>query len=250
MAEDDETDRSCRLGVLAFGDSITNGGGELQWGVALQSWALWTARGLGLPYTGYAADGAVVADVVSLQIPAFARINADPAARYELGCLYIGVNDVRQPQWDPAVFAPGYEAALTFLRGRCDRVLTMTAPRRLGLPAAGPKVAELNAVVRDVGARSGALIVDLEDFGARNQIMADRVHPTAFGQIAIAERALAVLERDGLVARAAPSSMIRWDPSRRERLRGDAAYVRRRIAARFNATLATGRGQAAGRSGQ
>ena len=41
-----------RLGVLAFGDSITNGGGELQWGVALQSWALWVARGLGLPFTG------------------------------------------------------------------------------------------------------------------------------------------------------------------------------------------------------
>ena len=48
----------CRLGVLAFGDSITNGGGELQWGVALQSWALWVARGLGLPYTTYAVDGA------------------------------------------------------------------------------------------------------------------------------------------------------------------------------------------------
>jgi len=47
-----------RLGVLAFGDSITNGGGELQWGVALQSWALWVARGLGLPFTTYAVDGA------------------------------------------------------------------------------------------------------------------------------------------------------------------------------------------------
>ena len=34
----------CRLGVVALGDSITNGGGELQYGVALQSWALWTAR--------------------------------------------------------------------------------------------------------------------------------------------------------------------------------------------------------------
>ena len=39
---------AARLGVLAFGDSITNGGGELQWGVALQSWAQWTARALGL----------------------------------------------------------------------------------------------------------------------------------------------------------------------------------------------------------
>ena len=55
---------STRLGVLAFGDSITNGGGELQWGVALQSWALWVARGLGLPFTTYAVDGASVADVV------------------------------------------------------------------------------------------------------------------------------------------------------------------------------------------
>ncbi len=53
-----------RLGVLAFGDSITNGGGELQWGVALQSWALWTARALGLAYTGYATDGARVDDVL------------------------------------------------------------------------------------------------------------------------------------------------------------------------------------------
>ena len=47
-----------RLGVLAFGDSITNAGGELQWGVALQSWALWIARALGLAYTGFATDGA------------------------------------------------------------------------------------------------------------------------------------------------------------------------------------------------
>src|SRR5205823_8639528 len=84
-----------RLGVLAFGDSITNGGGELQWGVALQSWALWVARGLGLPYTGYASDGARVGDVVERQIPAFKEVSARPDARYEVGCLYIGVNDVR-----------------------------------------------------------------------------------------------------------------------------------------------------------
>jgi len=32
-----------RFGVLAFGDSITNGGGELQWGVPPQFWALWVA---------------------------------------------------------------------------------------------------------------------------------------------------------------------------------------------------------------
>ncbi|MBV9472032.1 MAG: hypothetical protein JO206_03615, partial [Solirubrobacterales bacterium] len=117
----------CRQGVLAFGDSITNGGGELQWGVALQSWALWVARGLGLPYTGYAADGARVSDVVGSQIPSF--LDRTPAgARYQLGCLYIGVNDVRTVQWNAAEFEAGFEFALRFLSERCDRVLTVTAP--------------------------------------------------------------------------------------------------------------------------
>src|SRR5437588_4794583 len=89
-------DRRCRLGVLAFGDSITNGGGELQWGVALQSWALWVARALGLPFTSYAFDGAGAADVAGRQVAEFKRVNAAGAdARYDAGCLYAGVNDVR-----------------------------------------------------------------------------------------------------------------------------------------------------------
>src|SRR5579875_2795514 len=106
------------LGVLAFGDSITNAGGELQWGVALQSWALWTARGLGLPYTGYAVDGACVADVVREQIPAFMSRAADPDGPYDVGCLYIGVNDVRSDDWDPVRFAGAHETALAFLSAR------------------------------------------------------------------------------------------------------------------------------------
>src|SRR5918998_6946237 len=93
-----------RLGVLAFGDSITNGGGELQWGVALPSWALWTARGLGLPYTGCAADGASAADVVARQIPVFVDTAVDPEGRYDVGLLYIGVNDVRRPDFDAAAY--------------------------------------------------------------------------------------------------------------------------------------------------
>src|ERR671914_1335560 len=99
-----------RLGVLAFGDSITNGGGELQWGVALQSWALWTARGLGLPYTGMATDGARAADVVARQLPA---VPGD--ARYDLGCLYVGVNDVRALDFDAAAFARDHGTAVAFL---------------------------------------------------------------------------------------------------------------------------------------
>src|SRR5881296_1092071 len=96
-------DHRCRLGVLAFGDSITNGGGELQWGVALQSWALWVARATGLPFTSYAIDGARARDVVYLQIPAFEQ-RSPAAARYDVGALYIGVNDLRAEDWDAGSF--------------------------------------------------------------------------------------------------------------------------------------------------
>src|ERR1700750_1461568 len=136
-------------GVLAFGDSITNGGGELQWGVALQSWALWTARGLGLPYTGYAVHGGRVAGVVHEQLPAFERINACPNARFDVGCLYIGANDVRSGDWDPAhpdAFARDHATAVRALAGRCDRVLCVTLPLDLGRPVA-PGVETANAIV-------------------------------------------------------------------------------------------------------
>lgn len=213
--------------MLAFGDSITNGGGELQWGVALQSWALWTARGLGLAYTGYATDGAGVADVVDEQIPAFAANAADPEARYDVGCLYVGVNDVRGFDWDASAFARAHRSALGQISARAERMLALTAPLGLGLPRAGAKVGELNAAIAANAAELGALVVDLSDFGARNHVMADRVHPTAFGQVAIAERALAVLAGDGLPTRVHPAELIRYETSWPGRLRGDLTYTYR-----------------------
>ncbi len=213
--------------MLAFGDSITNGGGELQWGVALQSWALWVARGLGLPFTSYAADGAVVGDVVRSQIPAFERAAANPAARYDVGCVYIGVNDVRLPGWDPDAFVDDHRLVLEFVAARCERTLAVTVPLRLGVPPAGPKVGALNAAIAANTRRSGALIVDLSAFGARNFVMADRVHPTALGQVSIAERALAVLARAGLPTRVQPASLVRFETGRLARLRGDLTYAYR-----------------------
>src|SRR5438874_6822744 len=130
----------CRLGVLAFGDSITNGGGELQWGVALQSWALWVARGLGLPFTSYAFDGSRARDVVESQLVVFEEVSANPDAGYQLGCLYIGVNDVRAADFDREQFERDYTFALTFLTGRCERVLTLTIPLDLGRPRVRDKV--------------------------------------------------------------------------------------------------------------
>ena len=217
-----------QMGVLAFGDSITNGGGELQWGVALQSWALWVARGLGVPYTGYAADGAFVSDVVRSQIPAF-EARSHPGARYDVGCLYIGVNDVRTVNWDAAAFESAFRTALEFLSERCDRVLTITAPLDLGRPCAGDKVEDLNAVIVRVAVDVGALVLDLRAWGARNLVMTDHVHPTAFGQIDIAERALDVLARDGASVSVRPSSLIAYRITWWQRLRGDLTYAYRHV---------------------
>jgi lysophospholipase L1-like esterase len=215
------------LGVLAFGDSITNGGGELQWGVALQSWALWTARGLGLPYTGYAVDGASATHVVREQIPRFRAQFAYPDARFDVGCVYIGANDVRAPGWDARAYERDLRAALGFLRSRCGRALTCTIPHDLGRPRAGATVEQANAVIERAARELGALVVDLGDFGARNRVMADAVHPTAFGQIAIAERALAVLAADGMQVRVQPHTLIAYETTRWRRLRGDATYAYR-----------------------
>jgi lysophospholipase L1-like esterase len=215
------------LGVLAFGDSITNGGGELQWGVALQSWALWTARALGLPYTPYATDGASVRTVLDEQIPAFEAQAATPEGPFDLGCLYIGTNDVRAFDWDPFAYEAGLGEALAWLNERCERTLTATIPLDLGRPPAG-FVAEGNAAIERNAREAGARVLDLRGFGARNLVMADHVHPTALGQVAIAERALDTLAEAGMNVRQRPSALISpSDPGRLRRLQGDLTYAYR-----------------------
>ena len=81
-------------------------------------------------------------------------------------------------------------------------------------------------VIEAAARERGALVLDLRDFGARNLVMADNVHPTAFGQVWIAERALAVLAADGMDVRVAPSTLIRpASGTRKQRLQGDWTYV-------------------------
>ena len=214
-------------GVLALGDSITNGGGELQWGVALQSWALWVARGLGLPFTTYAVDGARTADVARVQVPAISERSARPDARYDLGCLYAG----RQRR-ARAGLGPG--RLRRRLRGRVRRAGGALRARAGGDDPArpGPPARRRRRRAGQRGDRGAhdALVLDLRGFGARNLVMTDHVHPTAFGQVWIAERALDVLAADGMDVRVRPSTLIA--PGERTRLRslqGDWTYVYRAL---------------------
>ena len=84
-------------------------------------------------------------------------------------------------------------------------MLTLTAPLDLGRPRAGSKVVELNAAIERAASEQGALVLDLSEWGARNLVMADHVHPTAFGQIEIAERAW----------RCSRATECAWPPARR-----------------------------------
>jgi lysophospholipase L1-like esterase len=219
----------CRLGVLAFGDSITNGGGELQWGVALQSWAQWTARALGLAFTNFAVDGARVADVAGPQLAATRTRSAHPDARYDLGCLHIGVNDVRALDWDPDAFAADLRIVLDHLAARCDRIIVLTIPLDLGRPRAGAKVEVANLAIEAAAREVGATVVDLRGFGGRDVMMADHVHPTALGQVAIAERVVDALEREGAGVFARPSYLVYYETTRWGRLRGDTTYAYRSV---------------------
>ena len=81
---------------------------------------------------------------------------ADPGVRaarrraggpYDLGCLYIGTNDVRDFDWDPFAYERGLGEALGFLAERCERTLTATIPLDLGRPRAGAKVQDANAII-------------------------------------------------------------------------------------------------------
>jgi hypothetical protein len=140
---------------------------------------------------------------------------------------------VRGPGWDAAAFAAGYREAVAGLRERCERVLAVTLPLDLGRPSNRPRVEEANAAVE----AAGTLVLDLRGFGARNLLMADHVHPTAFGQIAIAERALDVLAADGMAVRVRPSTLIRYETTRFKRLRGDLAYAYRHAKVSAGAAL-------------
>jgi lysophospholipase L1-like esterase len=217
-----------RLGVLAFGDSITNGGGELQWGVALQSWALWTARALGLPFTSFAVDGARVAEVAEQQVPAARERSAHPDARYDLGCLHIGVNDVRALDWDADAYAADLATVVDFLADRCDRVVLLTIPLDLGRPRPDrARIDFANAAIERKAARAGAALVDLRGFRGRRVLMPDHVHPTAFGQLAIAERVVDAMETAGMPAFVRPRELIYYETTWSDRLRGDLTYAYR-----------------------
>jgi hypothetical protein len=195
-----------RRGLVALGDSITNGHGEPALGVPMQSWAQWLSEALGLPFTKLARDGARVADVRAEQLPRL-------AGPYDVACVFAGVNDVRATDWDARAFERDLAAVLDAGSAVADRVLACTLPADLGRPRAAPKPLEAAAIVRRLAAAREAVVVGLDDLAGRRLLLPDAVHPTALGQLEIADRAALALGAPR------PSALADVHDSRRARAR-------------------------------
>ena len=197
--------------LAALGDSITNGGGSMALGVYPRSWAHWLALAMDVPYHGLASDGANAQTVLREQVP---RLRDG----YDVGALFIGVNDVRGIDWDPAAFERDHHAAIAALGERAARVLALTVPLDLGRPRAGAKVRDCNAIIR---AAPGATVVELDDLRPYRHLLPDAVHPHAVGQLEIADRAARAL---GVAP--APSTLRDREAGPRAEARWARAYAR------------------------
>jgi phospholipase/lecithinase/hemolysin len=123
----------------------------------------------------------------------------------------------------------------------------VTIPLDLGRPRAA-HVDAGNAIVLANARAAGALVLDLRGFAGRQLVMSDHVHPTALGQIAIAERALAVLDADGLPTRRPPRTLVAYETTQLGRLRGDATYAYRHAKVSARAAWLTARAARARRA--
>ncbi len=174
-------------GLVALGDSITNGEGGSVMGVYCRSWAHWLARTMDLPFHGLAQDGATVDTVIAAQLP---RVRTGEA----IAAVYLGVNDVRAADFDPERFREGVAAVLAHVAPRAQRLAVCTIPLDLGRPRAGvAKVTRANTAIRALAAEHGAVLVALDDLRGPTRIWPDGVHPNAVGQLESADRAAAAL---------------------------------------------------------
>jgi hypothetical protein len=197
-----------RPGLVALGDSITYGDVAPMLGVRSWSWAQWLATAAQLPYSGLAAPGATAPEVVATQVP---RLDGP----YAVGCLWVGVNDVRSVDFDVDVFAAALRVAADVVARACEDVVMPTIPLDLGRPRAGAaKVLAANHVIAAQARRVGAQLVGLAGLRGWKLVLPDAVHLTALGELEVADRAARALGLEPL-----PSTLAEPDPSRRGAIR-------------------------------
>ncbi|MFD3522361.1 SGNH/GDSL hydrolase family protein [Streptomyces sp. NPDC058653] len=218
---------STGAGLVAVGDSVSEGVGDPHRGGALRGWIHYLTerpgrgQGSGRPgpvlVANLARSGATVAALRSHQLD-----RAVALAPAYITCV-IGVNDVIAGRFDAARFEEDYAYAVAVLSAAASAgVLTMTlhdVGASLPLPRARRaelrrRIAEANEVIERVSRRHGAWMIDARE-GVRveraGMVCVDRLHPNRRGHRYLAALAGDVL-RTGGGAAPAPAVIPDADP--------------------------------------
>ena len=192
------------------------------------------ARGGSLGYANLAVRGKLLDQVVADQVPAALALAPT------LLTFHAGPNDVLRRGTDLAGLRRRYDDAVASLAGAGAQVLLFTSIGRAGGQGAlarnlAARFARFNDGVRDVAARRGALLVDLEPVEAltdRRVWHTDRLHLAPQGHARVAAAVLERLDVDDPVLLGGPPGWWRapLPPAapapRRDALAEDLAWLR------------------------
>jgi lysophospholipase L1-like esterase len=189
---------------VALGDSLTEGVGDPVPGGGLRGWADRLAAAMAgvdesFAYRNLAHRGLQTEDVRRSQLEAALRLRPD------LASVLVGMNDLLDPQFDPARYGRKLEAIVGPLRqGQADVLMatfpdvTMFSP----LPARflhgiRARLHAASDAVRQVSFSQGGLLLDAEALpeARQRQIMSvDRLHPGPRGHVLMAQAFAQILE--------------------------------------------------------
>lgn len=160
--------------LLAVGDSITAGHTDSMVRVPGLGFGQWVADSLEFSYTRYARGGYTSAQIVAELLP-------KAQAHYDIALMSIGTNDVIQGLPLDALFE-NVDKALGHLASHAGKVAVLSVPQS----------SEASANIQAAAARHGAVMVDATLHTAR-LMSSDGIHPTALGQLELADRVAAAL---------------------------------------------------------
>ncbi|HET6546804.1 MAG TPA: SGNH/GDSL hydrolase family protein [Solirubrobacter sp.] len=188
---------------VALGDSTTEGLMDLNPDGTFRGWADRLAERLAqdepdLRYANLAVRGKVARQVREDQLEAALALEPD------LASVLSGLNDMLRRNCDVGAVAAHIEAMVAALRGAGADVLAFTLPDPVPINpiarTAAARLRALNAAVRDIAARHGAYVIDLEAHPVasdRRLWDLDRLHANADGHRRIADAAAHALGLPG-----------------------------------------------------
>jgi len=156
--------------MVAIGDSLVNGLTKEVAGVPGKSWARWVAETEGMEYRQYAKGGLTSTRIVNELLP-------QVQGRHDYGVFNMGTNDALKGL-DAAVLRANAEKAAATLTSCCDRVMVLDV-------AVSPVA---SGIIHEVAADFGLTVIDSRLSGPL-LFQPDGIHPTAVGQLIIADRA-------------------------------------------------------------